>query len=104
MDAQVKRRLQERAAEQPPAHDWCYVNNFGNESKPRHLRLPAGRGRRLAHDLEAFAGDLQGGLAAATGRASWRGCSASSPTASWGSTSKPSAPCWTTRSWTSWHT
>jgi lon-related putative ATP-dependent protease len=62
---QVRRILTARAAARPPAFDWCYVNNFDDENKPLHLRLPAGRGARLRQDLDAFAGELQSALAAA---------------------------------------
>ena len=62
---QVRRMLRERAATRPPASDWCYVYNFDNDSKPLHLRLPAGRGQRLRQDLDVFVSELQTALAAA---------------------------------------
>jgi len=43
----VQRFLAEQAREQAAAADWCYVNNFAQEQKPRALELPAGRGREL---------------------------------------------------------
>ena len=50
--ALVLRFLERRAAERPTPHDWCYVNNFDDPTRPRALRMPAGRGRRLRADLE----------------------------------------------------
>ena len=32
-------------------YDWCYVNNFQQQHRPAALRLPAGVGRRLQHDM-----------------------------------------------------
>ncbi|MGD8866890.1 MAG: ATP-binding protein [Gemmatimonadales bacterium] len=44
--------LEERAANEPPPDDLCYVNNFEEAHKPRALRLPPGKGRQLADDME----------------------------------------------------
>ncbi|UQN13416.1 Lon protease family protein [Methylococcus capsulatus] len=60
------RELAERiAATQPPPSDWCYVNNFANPAQPKALRLPAGWGRHLAHDMEVVVEDLVSALPAA---------------------------------------
>lgn len=53
------------AASQPPPSDWCYVNNFANPAQPKALRLPAGWGRHLAHDMEVVVEDLVTALPAA---------------------------------------
>ncbi|MGR5061709.1 Lon protease family protein [Photobacterium sp. DNB22_13_2] len=34
--------------------DWCYVNNFANNSKPVALQLPAGMGLRLKENLQVL--------------------------------------------------
>ena len=34
--------------------DWCYVNNFDFPHKPKAVRLPTGRGRPFAKDIEKF--------------------------------------------------
>lgn len=44
--------LGESARRRPTPDDWCYVYNFGEPDQPRALRLPAGRGRQLARDLD----------------------------------------------------
>lgn len=64
-DSPVRRMLLERAASEPAGADWCYVYDFEQPTKPRYLRLPAGRGERLKRDLDAFASELRGVLAAA---------------------------------------
>ena len=47
----VRGILDRQAAARPVPDDWCYVNNFANPKTPRALRLPAGRGRTLRHDI-----------------------------------------------------
>ncbi len=54
--------LEQQAAGQPAASDWCYVNNFNEPQQPRALELPARRGRRLRDDIEKLIGDLQATL------------------------------------------
>lgn len=34
--------------------DWCYVNNFDFAHKPKAVRLPTGKGRIFAKDIEKF--------------------------------------------------
>lgn len=50
----IRAVLEQRAASEPPGDDWCYVHHFADENRPRCLRLPCGRGRALAKDVEAF--------------------------------------------------
>ncbi|MGZ4353923.1 MAG: AAA family ATPase, partial [Gaiellaceae bacterium] len=38
----------------PAPSDWVYVNNFHDPDRPDAIRLPAGRGSELAHDMEEF--------------------------------------------------
>jgi lon-related putative ATP-dependent protease len=39
-----KEYLERKAIEMPVPDDWCYVNNFQNERRPKIIRLPAGKG------------------------------------------------------------
>ncbi|PIC69869.1 ATP-dependent protease [Sporosarcina sp. P16b] len=39
--------------------DWCYVNNFEDEYKPKVLRLPVGLGKQLQKSMEDLLKDLQ---------------------------------------------
>jgi lon-related putative ATP-dependent protease len=48
-----------------PAADWCYVNNFDAPTHSHLLRLPAGRGARLAEDMQRLVGELAPAIAAA---------------------------------------
>ena len=58
--ALIERLLGEHARSETVAapSDWCYINNFAEASKPRVLRLPAGRGRRLRDDMQQFVAEL----------------------------------------------
>jgi lon-related putative ATP-dependent protease len=42
------------AGAQPVPPDWCYVYNFSEHRQPSVMSLPAGRGRRLAQEMDAF--------------------------------------------------
>jgi hypothetical protein len=53
----VQRILKQKAANKATADDWCYVNNFDNPKKPRHLRMPAGQGNELRRDIEQLIED-----------------------------------------------
>jgi lon-related putative ATP-dependent protease len=61
----IQRFVEQRAASEAPPDDWCYVNNFERPSSPRVLRLPAGMGRRLEHDMERLVEELGTGLSSA---------------------------------------
>jgi lon-related putative ATP-dependent protease len=60
----VRRYLDRQAAAQPPAPDWCYVNNFPEAYKPRAIRLPTGEGSRLRRDMERVIEELRTALPA----------------------------------------
>ncbi len=55
----VRTYLTKKAAETPPPPDWVYVNNFEQLNRPRALRLPAGRGRKLAEHMVAAIDELR---------------------------------------------
>lgn len=61
----VRRSLQEVSCDRPHPDDWCYVHNFQEPHKPRALRLPAGRGRGYARDLDKLVEELRHDLPAA---------------------------------------
>ena len=46
--------VQRVAAQEPVAADWCYVYDFLDHRQPSVIALPAGRGRALARDMDAF--------------------------------------------------
>lgn len=50
----IKELLERKSVDQPVPDDWCYVNNFDDNDKPRLLRLPAGKGSQLEQDIERF--------------------------------------------------
>jgi len=60
----VKLHLKDRAAKMPTPDDWVYVNNYDDPVKPRALRLPAGRGRRLAKGMIGAIDELRATLPA----------------------------------------
>jgi predicted ATP-dependent protease len=51
--------LERLARERPAPDDWVYVSNFSAPDRPNAIRLPAGRGAELAHDMEEFLGSAQ---------------------------------------------
>jgi len=61
----VRHYLEERASEEDPPDDVCYVNNFHDPDEPRLLRVPAGVGQRLAEDLDDFLRELRPALTSA---------------------------------------
>jgi lon-related putative ATP-dependent protease len=55
----VRSVLEPEAARRAAPDDWCYVNNFADASRPRVLRLPAGRGRQLREDVAQLVDELR---------------------------------------------
>jgi lon-related putative ATP-dependent protease len=53
------------AAGRTAPDDWCYVNNFVTSHKPSAMRLPTGRARPFANDMELFIENLKASLPAA---------------------------------------
>ncbi|MBW6507909.1 MAG: AAA family ATPase [Desulfuromonadales bacterium] len=47
-----------------PPDDWCYVNNFDDQSRPKKLQLPAGKGIRFTKDLAKMIKDARSALKA----------------------------------------
>ena len=56
--ATVRRVLDELAAKRAVPHDLCYVHNFDDPLRPRLLRLPAGLGAALRHDMQVLLRDI----------------------------------------------
>jgi lon-related putative ATP-dependent protease len=48
----IRQYLKKVAADKNHPGDWCYVNNFDDPYRPRVLKLPAGKGKRLKKDME----------------------------------------------------
>ncbi len=46
--------LEDVAKDMPVPPDWCYVNNFGDPSKPNALKLPAGKGSEFQKAMDSF--------------------------------------------------
>lgn len=63
--ALVERYVRERAAQEAPPADWCYVNNFEQPYMPIALRLPAGLGKSLRMDVQRLVEDLRNALSSA---------------------------------------
>jgi len=49
----VRRHVEARAAHEAVPSDWCYVNNFADNRKPRALELPPGKATELSNDMIA---------------------------------------------------
>ncbi len=50
----VRAFLEEVAAQRTAPPDWVYVHDFDQPDRPKPLSLPAGKGRQLAGDMDAF--------------------------------------------------
>jgi lon-related putative ATP-dependent protease len=50
----VKSFLEEIARTKLVPPDWCYVNNFSNEYRPKAIRLPSGKGKDFQRDMKSF--------------------------------------------------
>lgn len=62
---QVRAFLEQRAADEPVADDWCYLYNFDDPECPLAIRLPPGQGQRLRADLQLLIDELTSGVPAA---------------------------------------
>jgi lon-related putative ATP-dependent protease len=61
----VRKLLDDRASEEDPPADVCYVNNFEEPHKPRILVLKPGRGRSLADNMQGMVEEVRNALRAA---------------------------------------
>src|SRR4051812_35392667 len=61
----VLQLLSQRALEERPTEDWCYVHNFPEPHRPRALALPPGRASAFRDDLERTVAELQTAVRAA---------------------------------------
>ena len=57
--------LRRRAATEPSASDWCYINNFSDPQKPKALELPGGRAVAFRRDMQKLLEDLRVSIPAA---------------------------------------
>lgn len=55
----VSRYLHETANQEAAPPDWVYVNNFNEPSRPVAMRLPAGQGQKLRHDMQQLVEELR---------------------------------------------
>lgn len=61
----VTRSLEKIAGQEETPDDWCYVHNFEHAHQPRALRLPAGRGGKLAVEMGRLLEELRAAIPAA---------------------------------------
>jgi len=54
----VQRHVEARAATEAVPSDWCYVNNFADNRKPRALELPPGKAVELGDDMGMLVEEL----------------------------------------------
>ncbi|MFH0849148.1 MAG: AAA family ATPase [archaeon] len=55
----VKSFVEEIAIRETIPCDWCYVNNFKNDFRPRALDIPSGKGEELKSDLEKLVSEAR---------------------------------------------
>jgi predicted ATP-dependent protease len=61
----VRRFLEEQAASEPAARDWCYVHNFDQPHRPRAISLPKGMGTKFRDDIARLIDELRTSITAA---------------------------------------
>lgn len=61
----VRRFLEEQAASEPAASDWCYVHNFEQPHRPRAIALPKGLGLKFRDDMARLVDELRTAITAA---------------------------------------
>jgi lon-related putative ATP-dependent protease len=61
----IRNYLENRSRKETQPSDWCYINNFQNEDRPKALELPAGLGRQLEEDMLRLVDELQSAIPAA---------------------------------------
>ncbi len=57
--------LARQAAKEAVPDEWCYVHNFEDARRPKVLRLPAGRARPLARDMDRLIVELRAAIPSA---------------------------------------
>lgn len=58
-DEMIKAYVDELAAKEPTPLDYVYVHNFKETEKPRAMKLPTGKGRELANDMDELIASLR---------------------------------------------
>ncbi|AOY58581.1 Lon protease family protein [Desulfococcus multivorans] len=61
----IRELLRLRASKEDVPPDICYVYNFDEAHKPRHLVIPPGKGKSLARDMEQLVEEVRNALRAA---------------------------------------
>jgi lon-related putative ATP-dependent protease len=61
----VRTMIEARASHEPVPEDICYVADFDQPYRPRALRLPPGKGRELARDVDQLVEELASAIPAA---------------------------------------
>ncbi len=58
----TRQLVEDWAADRPPPSDFCYVFNFRDSSKPRHLKFPPGWAVSFARDMDSLVEEAQNTL------------------------------------------
>ncbi len=61
----VRQMVKRLAQSAPPPSDWCYVNNFQDQSRPTCLSFPAGHGAAFKREMGEFIESLRRDIPAA---------------------------------------
>ncbi len=54
----IQQLVKVEAAQHPAPSDWCYVNNFGVQAKPKAIEFPSGKGKEFQYDMEQLIDEL----------------------------------------------
>jgi lon-related putative ATP-dependent protease len=61
----IQKYFERQASKAPVPDDWCYVNNFDDQRKPKAINLPAGKGTIFRDDMNGVIEQLTTALSAA---------------------------------------
>lgn len=61
----IQNFVSEIAKDRPIPSDWCYVNNFQDQTRPKALQLPPGKGAQFKKDMDQFVSNLKKALSTA---------------------------------------
>ncbi|WP_031435624.1 Lon protease family protein [Methylomarinum vadi] len=61
----IQQLVKQEAAQQPAPSDWCYVNNFSAQAKPKAIKFASGKGKEFQDDMEQLIDELSVAIPAA---------------------------------------
>lgn len=61
----IQQLVKHEASQRPAPSDWCYVNNFNVQAKPKAIKFASGKGKEFQEDMEQLIDELSVAIPAA---------------------------------------